>query len=29
MPRHVQDIGATAPRPASTISREEFEIGRL
>jgi len=28
MPRRVQDIGATAPTPASTISCEEFEIGR-
>ncbi len=29
MPRHVQDIGATAPPPALTISCEEFEVGRL
>jgi len=28
MPRHVRDIGATAPSPASTFSFEELEIGR-
>lgn len=29
MPRHVQDIGATPPPLALTISCEEFEIERL